>query len=199
LLRVGWARRTNFASGPSVTRPACAEANPARLSDRMLSTSFRNFFIGGLQKDYSPVLAQKQRQPMDKVENERFELLVHSRIAEVGQRQGDLALARRFRDRRQPPRVGARISLEERGALLRRKVADLQNQMHMARGDRHLIRRIRDLRNETAVLADRLGQALAHAGWPALEHRLQDLLVFGDAGGGVPLRAWLSHGPRLHF
>ena len=47
----------------------------------------------------------------------------------------------------------------------------------MLRRNRRLIGRVGNLRDEAAVLAERFGQPLAHAGRPLIEHVAKDGLV----------------------
>src|SRR6516225_2876863 len=49
--------------------------------------------------------------------------------------------------------------------------------------DRRLVRRVRNLRDEAAVLAERFGQTLAHAGGAAVQNILQDAFVSGNPVG----------------
>ena len=85
--------------------------------------------------------------------------------------------------RRQPrPCPDARaIGGEKCVALLRRKVADRKNRRQMLRRDRRRIGRVGDLRDEAAILAQRLGQPLPRARWALVDHGGQDAFVGADA------------------
>ena len=85
------------------------------------------------------------------------------------------------------------IGGEETLLLLRREMANLNDRMHMLRGNRRLIGGIGDLRDEAAILAGGLGEALPHPGGTTVEDIAQDGLV----GRNQALRIFRS-GLRAH-
>ena len=70
----------------------------------------------------------------------------------------------------------------ELGLLGRQKVAYLEDALDMRRRNRHAVSGVRDLRDEAAVLAERLGQPQSGSGRAILQHLLQNALVLGDDG-----------------
>src|SRR4051794_16209466 len=78
----------------------------------------------------------------------------------------------------QAARMGAPVGGKEIAPLILREMAKLEHRIEMLRRDRHGIGGIGDLRNERAVLAERLGQTLPRPGRPIVQHPLEDGLVF---------------------
>ena len=93
-------------------------------------------------------------------------------VLEVGQRQRDPPSSILVTERPQALGMRLAVGVEEALALGRRKVADLEDRLDVLRRDRRRISRIGNLGDEAAVLAERLGQPLAHAGGSSLEHIL---------------------------
>ena len=150
------------------TMSECAAQNPARLSLTTFSTALISFFIRA-----SPDVAlERQRildQPCDflrELAQQRVQLVVLLLAAKIGQHQRETPASLPFLQQQQPPRMRAVIGFEKPVPFLRREMADLDDGVDMLRRDRRLIGRVGDLRDEAAVLAERFGQTLAHAGRP---------------------------------
>ena len=79
----------------------------------------------------------------------------------------------------------AAIGVEEGVPVVRREVADVEDRLDMPRRDRRGIGRVGDLRDEAAVLAERVGEPLPRARRAVVDDPLQDRLVPGDG-----LRRW---------
>src|SRR4051794_23608771 len=77
------------------------------------------------------------------------------------------------------------IGREESVLLMRREMADVEDGLEMLQRNRRGIGRIDDLRDEAAVLADRLRQPLPRARGPAVDNRTQDRLVSGKRTRGL--------------
>src|SRR5688572_25009943 len=105
-----------------------------------------------------------------------LELAPQPRTAEVGHADLDHMLALLpilAPDRPAAPGVGGAIGAKKGRALLRRKMAELEDGAEMARRHRRRIRRVGDLRDEALVLAERQRDLLARARRPAIDVGLE--------------------------
>src|SRR5947209_7375181 len=94
----------------------------------------------------------------------------------------------------QPVGMGALERFQKRRLLPRREVANLEDDVEMRGRDGNGIGGVGDLRNETAVFAERVGEALARAGGAALQHFAQQRLVRLDAcSARVARRRFVVH------
>ena len=100
--------------------------------------------------------------------------------SKVRQHDRETSAALPLFQQKQPPRVRAMIGFEKPVPFLHREMADLYDGMNVLSRDRRLICRVGNLSDEAAVLAERLGQPLAHAGRPLVEHIPQNRLVCSD-------------------
>src|SRR5688572_15442471 len=193
-------RRTNLRSSPNATMSLCAAAKPSRLSPSSVSVPLMSFFMVVLPLFFSVVLAAgpARDQPGDArrhVAQHLLQLRVLRRVVEIRHVQRDVTEMRARPVRLlQPAGMRALIGLQEGAALRVREAAGVEDELDMARRDRHRIGRIGDLRDEAAVGAERIGQALAHARWPQVEHAQQDALIFRDPVDFVAI-AVVGHDP----
>src|SRR5258707_10213832 len=164
------------------TMSACAAQNPARLSFTPSSTTLINFFI--LPSPFAIASASGVfNQPCDllrELAQERVKLVVLLFGPEIRQHQRETPASLAFLQEKQPARVRPMIGFEKPVPLLRREMANLYDGMNMLRRDRRLIGRVGNLGDEAAVLAERFGQTLAHAGRPPVEHIAKDGFVSRD-------------------
>src|SRR3977135_662665 len=150
----------------------CAAQNPARLSLITFSTLLISFFIPA-----SPIMAASTSAILDQpcsffreISKQRVKLVVLLVAAEVRQHQRETSAALPLFEEKQPPRMGPGIGFQKAVPFLRREMADLDDGMNVLSGDRRLIRRVGDLGDEAAILAECFGQTLAHAGRALVEH-----------------------------
>src|SRR5229473_2909618 len=163
LPRPSAARRTNLRSGPSATMSACAAAKPSRLSVSTVSAAFISFFIGSSHDDgsFEPYCRlDKSDQFGDESRDQLLDAAVARLVPEIGQVDRVAPQSPRLPDELHAARMCAAIGFEEMLLLLRREVADLENGVEVDRRNRNSIGRVRDLRDEAAILLERGGGAL---------------------------------------
>src|SRR5258705_13642920 len=107
---------------------------------------------------------------------ERVKLAVLLFAPEIRQHQRETPAALPLFQEKQPPRVRPVIGFKKAVPFRHREMADLYDGMNVLSRDRRLIGRIGNLRDEAAVLAERFGQTLPHAGRPPIEHVAKDSL-----------------------
>src|SRR5258708_19655068 len=78
---------------------------------------------------------------------------------------------------KQPPRVRPVIGFKKAFSFLHREMADLYDRVNVLGRNRRLICRVGNLCDEAAVLAERFGQTLAHAGRPPIDHTPKHSLI----------------------
>src|SRR6266853_408917 len=150
----------------------CAAQNPARLSLTTFSAALISFFI--LPSPFAIASASGiLDQPCDflrELAQQRVKLVVLLFGPQIRQHQRETPAAFALFQEKQPAGVRPVIGFKEPVPLLCREMADLDDGVHVLRRDRRLIGRVGNLRDETAILAERFGQTLAHAGWASIEH-----------------------------
>ena len=193
-------RRTNLRSSPSTTMLAWAAAKPSRLSASTVSTALMSFFM---PSSCSPPLERpvavdvgELREPARDLGEHLVGGAIAGRIAEVRQLDHHVTHRPFLVDDLEPSGMGTSIGQQECITLSRREMTDRENRLEMLGRYWRRIDGVGDLGDEAAVLADRRGKALARAGRPIVDHRLQHALVGGDrldAELGIGLDA---HGSR---
>src|SRR6266446_3926300 len=118
-------------------------------------------------------------QPADEVGDHRVDRAVALGVCEIRHRERDDARSRDGMDEGEAARMGAPVSREEIAPVILREMTKLEHRLEMLHRDRHGIGGVGDLRDEGAVLAQRVGQPLPRSGWPIVQHPLEDGLVFG--------------------
>ena len=123
-------RRTNLRSAPSATMSACAAANPSRLSARMLSVALIEFLHDVLPDVL--ILFNDMRQTTRDFGDGLVQQAVAPRIAQIGQRQRELARDTGFPDEFVAPRVRLRIRDQEIAPISGGEVTDLEDRLEDA-------------------------------------------------------------------
>ncbi len=100
--------------------------------------------------------------------------------SEIRQHERETSASLPFFKKKQSPRMRPVIGFEKPVPFLHREMACLNDGMNVLSRDRRLICRVGNLGNEAAVLAERFGQTLAHAGRPSIEHIAEDCLIGSD-------------------
>src|SRR5882724_2056442 len=159
-------RCTNGACSPMRTMSECAAQNPARLSLTKSSTALISFFIQSSPSSFASGVLDQPCDFLREFAQERIQLVVLLFASKIRQHQGKTPASLPLLQQQQPPRVRAVIGFEKLVPLLRREMANLDDGMDVLGRDRRLIGRIGNLGDEAAVLAERFGKTLAHAGWP---------------------------------
>ena len=99
-----------------------------------------------------------------------------------------------FRGSPAPVGMSALEGVEKSSFLRGRKMANLENDFEMRRGNRHGIGGVGDLRDEAAVLAQRGGEPLPRARGPTVEYVAQESLVRLEVALRVASRSVVHRG-----